>query len=350
MSLILLDGPENYTAAFGINKINIETDDSNVTQLNYNLKISGTSLSDQYIPVYAVYSGGIVDSLESIIDVKALYSSVLSSYDNILNTTSNFEELDMSNHQAYIEDYIEEDIDSGDTMSINRYIFKAVELNNPSKWSSSRNYIPIQEDDNGDVYRKVYNGIKIPICQYTENVGAYSDVRLIESTGTTVIGQLKAGKNYRCAMWVVNTDEKLVQINVNNSSPSIKLIVDNKPYKYKKVLYFLNRYGGWDWFFANHYETREITSKKQYTKYENIEGELEVLQLTQGTIIEQKLYTDPLNSDAYEYLKDMINSPIILDDKGVRVRIIDNTISYNFKGLIDPVFTIQYIEKENIIY
>lgn len=350
MAILVISQPAEYTAAHGKNRIKVNTLNPAISQIKYDLEKNGDVLASQFSPIYPVYVNGVITFLSSNLDVKGLYMSALPSYNNPLNTPSAFTEIDAKNHQVKITDVIYEDAPLGDYVEIERYLFKATEINFSTEWNASKNYLPYHRDKNNKIIRKVFNGMKIPISYYTLNYNLGFNLSLKNAGGTSVLGLTNIHNNYRLATFTLNTSHIVNSIMLPLSNVELDIIVDKKDYERKKVIYFLNRYGGWDWFCAIDYESREIVDKRQYTKYKNVETDVEVMQLSDGYILEQKLYGSPQNAESYEYLKDMVNSPIILDENGERIRLIDNSIRYDFRNLVEPQFTIQYIKKENINY
>lgn len=351
MALTIIDQPPLYTGAFSNNMIKADTDDNTISQLKYELEVDGNVLGEQFIPVYGVYNNGTITNIQSNIDVRGLYMSMVSSYDNPVSISSNFEEINASSHQQKIKDVITEyDDPVGDYIEIDRYVFKSVDVKWGTEWDGSKNYIPLQRDKNNKIIRKAFNGMKIPVSFYTQNTGITYSIDLENNGSSVFLGTTSLPNQYRLATFVLNTTKINNKIKVGLSNTDIDIIVDFNTYKNKKVLYFLNRWGGWDWFCANHYETREIVNKSQYSKYESVDNDLSVMQLIDGSVIEQRLYGSLMNNEAYEYLKDMVKSPIVLDENGERIRVIDNNFRYDFRDLVEAQFTIQYIKKENINY
>lgn len=350
MAITIISQPPEYTGAYGKNRIKANTLNVGISQFRYEIEKDGDVLSNQFIPIYPIYVNSIITFLSSNIDVKGLYMSSLPLYDNPILTPSTFTEIDAQNHQAKITDVLLEDEPSGDYVEIERNIFKAVDVKYGVEWDINKNYIPLEKDKNGKIIRKVFNNMKIPVSYYTFNKATSYNISLTNGAGTSVLGATNLENNYRLATFTLNTNYINNYISLPLSNANIHLVLDEKGCRNKKILYFINKYGGWDWFCANDFESREITDKSQYTKYKDVEGDVEVLQLVDGYVIEQRLYGQLMDTNSYEYLKDMINSPIIIDDKGERVRLIDTQFRYNFRDLIEPIFTIQYLKKETINY
>lgn len=347
MAVMIISQPELRTGAFGKNMMKVNTNNPNLIQVKYELERQSQKLGEQFVPVFGVFVDGTLTFLQSNIELSGLYKSTLPSYNNFLNFTGTFQQSSTSEHEKTINDLVYEN----ETLQITqeRKIFKAVDINLPAWDSGEKTFNPLFKNKNGQIIRKVFNGQKIPISFYTNANATTFSLFLLTTTGHVGIGNSAFNSHYRLCGYKLNTNHKRVSIVIPNADPTI-LNVDHNNYKSKKVIYFLNRWGGWDWFPAIHSEITEKTRKNQYSKYEAIDQEVDVMQLVGDTIIEERLYGELMNSEYYEYLKDIVRSPIILDEMGRRVRLLDTNIKYGFRDLTDPQFTIQYATEKNINY
>ena len=115
---------------------------------------------------------------------------------------------------------------------------------------------------------------------------------------------------------------------------------DSKCYPNDRVLYFTNRYGGWDV-----YQFREIS--KRTFKADKTQNR--TFQFITGTANETKLQGRPETVASLEVLKDMITAPEVYDttEKRVYIRDVDFVIKEG-DGLVIPEITIVEYEDEFI--
>lgn len=123
-------------------------------------------------------------------------------------------------------------------------------------------------------------------------------------------------------------------------SEEITFTADRRCYKYPKLLYFLNRYGGWDIYNFREINEDRLTAEKIQTRN---------FQTVQNTKRQLKLVGRPETYASMAILSDMITSPEVYDSTGAQVRIKESEIVMR-KGedIIIPEITIEYYENEFI--
>lgn len=145
-----------------------------------------------------------------------------------------------------------------------------------------------------------------------------------------------------------HTTNDRVTLTTTTGSKSLVVDLDRNVYPRHMTLHFLNRYGGWDWYDVIDYEEVVKTDKNQYTKYTDVYGAKAIHQHVNSRVIERKCYGRQGSAERLSYIEDLITSPVVVDENGVQVRVLDDTIIRDAQGLLEPEFTIQYLE-ENVI-
>lgn len=125
-------------------------------------------------------------------------------------------------------------------------------------------------------------------------------------------------------------------------STSLKFYTKPKPCR-GGTLYFLNPWGGWEWFnYVDFVESTKV-NKSDYEVYdEAFFGSKSHYKYISKDRTEKKLYSEYRDGKNTYYLKYLITSPIVIDDLGNTVKVIDSSIRTNINELIDPTVTIEY--------
>jgi len=127
-----------------------------------------------------------------------------------------------------------------------------------------------------------------------------------------------------------------------------KFKVDPKCYPRNKSLHFLNKYGGWETYNFIDYSAREQVDKDQYTTYKDIYGKTEMGESVYYGETELNLEGREMVSEFCYYLKEIISSPIVLDEKGTRVKVTSSNLRLDEEGIIEPRLTIKYDREDKI--
>lgn len=349
MAITINNQPATQTGAFGKNIIQATSNDLEVKSLKYELYIAGDLQGSQYTPLFNYP----VTGRQAVINLSGLYSSVLSSYNNpIQGVSSNFEEIDADEHQKLIFDNLKE-VGSTGQEGLARTIYKAVntKFNVNDYWntSGSERFLAYSRKNN-EIKRVAFDGEYIPISYYNANTETGLQIQKTTTKGTTNLGLTNANNIYRVCVWKVNSSEDHNVIGINNSTVNLQLSIDRTKYERTKTLYFLNEYGGWEWYDFIDYEVTNKSDITQLTKYYGIEGDLKIQQLSNDSIKQLKLYGRPATSDYVDHLRYLITSPVVLDENGDEVRVLDSSITYEAEGIIDPEITIQYLQEKTIKY
>ena len=129
---------------------------------------------------------------------------------------------------------------------------------------------------------------------------------------------------------------------------SIDLTIDPKCYPRSLTLYFLNQYGGWDWYNVIDYEELTKADKAQHSRYSDMYGGKEIYQHVSEKKKELKCYGRAGIAERLAYIEGLVTSPFVFDQDGNRVRVLDNNILTDADGMLEPEFTIQYLEENTI--
>ena len=127
-----------------------------------------------------------------------------------------------------------------------------------------------------------------------------------------------------------------------------KFILDKNCYPRKKTLYFLNDFGGWEHYNFIDYSVKETVDKDQYTTYKDIYGSTSIGETVYHGQTEMTLFGRQLIAEGCNYLKHVLTSPIVLDEKGIRVRVTTSNLRLDEQGIIEPTVTIKYEKQDKI--
>lgn len=197
----------------------------------------------------------------------------------------------------------------------------------------------------GYTYRTAFAGEYIyPTCYKlaTGDVVVYGveGGNITEAVSNNIFAQFRITANHSTAN----------RISLSSSHGGKRLIVeiDRNNYPRKLTLHFLNRYGGWDWYDVVDYEKTVKVNKSQLTRYVDMYGSKAIHQHVSGQVTELKCYGRQGAAEYLSYIEDLVTSPMVIDQDGNRVRVLDDNILTDAHGILEPEFTIQYIE-ENVI-
>lgn len=118
-----------------------------------------------------------------------------------------------------------------------------------------------------------------------------------------------------------------------------------------KTLYFLNQRGGWEWFNFIDFEVNQTSKKDEYEIYNNsFMGAKSYYTHVEDNNYEYRLYGRYINGTEGYYLRDIITSPIVLDELGNRVQVLTSRIKTDVEDLYNPEITIRYISTNVLNY
>ena len=131
-------------------------------------------------------------------------------------------------------------------------------------------------------------------------------------------------------------------------SKEFDIYIDSNIYPRRKTLHFINHYGAWDFYNVIDYEEKVITDKSQYTKYADFYGTKAIHQHIDYKVKELRCFGREGTAQYLKYIEGLVTSPVVYDDAGARVRVLDDKILTDAEGLLQPEFTIQYVEQDVI--
>jgi len=281
-------------------------------------------------------------SFKSFFNLRQTLTSLLFDYKEITSTPTNQNKL--------IDIIISEVQDSGtpDTTTFsNIIIYKAIDINLDYWGSGSTNFIAISKEDLVDRY--IISGQDIYIAFYTStgvnSIYDYGNSEVVESG-------ISLYNDFGCSSKLSLTKKpETILLGIGDDKSDTNMVRINmieKKYPRKKMLYWLNEFGGWDFYPFVDYEETEKTNKNQYTKFSDIYGNTEVYQYIENKHRRLKLYGLPGVTEKIGFLKGLLNSPIVLDEDNKKVRVISDRIKWDQSGIIEPEINIEYIDEQVI--
>jgi len=348
MAISILQNLPLIAPAFGDNLFILATTDPNVQMIKHELIIDSEVVVTTFAPVH----GGVAD-----LHLGPAYRSVLDYYNNPVNDAGvSFYQSGVANHNLSITDKVTEvidivDEDYGESNEYPRTLIKATTArlhtaNEPA-------YFCNLEDDTGYITRYVINGQKIPLMILSGSETNY-DIHLENLAGAylSTFGTIEVDQRMGQGMRTFNFDGGAYLLSIDGTqAPKMRLMVDHKCYPRAKTIYWLNRFGGWDWFNGIDYEQIHKTEKTHSIRHRNSGRTKEIYELTHGNIKEIKLFGRELNSKYYEYLQDIVSSPIAFDEDGNRIRIMDTNVDVvREEMMLTPEIRIEYLIENTITY
>lgn len=341
--ITILEEPFDYTGTHGRNILTVQSDNTDVNRYLLKVMHNGNIVGQQYITAY--------DNI-AIFVLRGVLSSVLKDHMELFTSLAigNATSRPVTNHSKLV-DLVVEGIDdegqfiTGETITREDLrIIKAVNTNYYELWST--NYDAYLAYDDTIKIRHCFKNQYIPITFYSKQLN-----RSVLINGNS-IGSFPTTNGYAVALYRENMPNQVNTLSIGGSvyPDEFQIIVDDKCYPRTKTLYFLNKFGGWEWYNFIDYEVTERADKSQHTVYKNPYGDRDIYQYIDSSIKELKLWGREGVSDYITYLKEIVNSPIIYDELGNRVRVVDDNIMIDAQGIIQPEITIRYIQDYTINY
>lgn len=332
--------PGTRIAAFG-NPILIASTTS-TTDATLRLTISSglNLLAEQYAL--------IVDG-SSTFQMAGTVQSLLAGFNNPISYTMEAGDVQVvPTAKHYIDDlviYVFEPVDLIGTATLSGInIFKSMNLD-LATWTSGEDSRFAMHGANPRRYG--FQGMKIPFTFFSSYALSSPMVSINETFSDPPI-IITANEEYFVTTWKDSYAAKIKVFNVGTktSHNELTLITEDWPCR-GKILYFLNDLGGWEWHPFIDYDVNERTDKEQLTT-RTATGQRNILQKITDTTKEYKLYSGPFASENIDYLRFLLTSPVVLDENGLQVRVMDNNLRTNSSELIEPDITIQYVEEDTI--
>ncbi len=348
MAISILQNLPLIVPAFGDNVLVLATTNPNVRMIRHELIINDVVVVTTFAPV----NGGVAD-----LHLGPAYRSVLDYFNNPVSDLGvSFHNPGTNKHNLFITDRVTEVIDIvdeefGETDNYTRRIVKATHMkphveNQPA-------YFCNHVDDDGFINRYVFYGQKIPLMILTSSEMNYGiNLETLAGAHISTFGTITVNERMGQGMKRFYPDANGYLLSIDGTtSNKMRLIVDPKCYPRTQTIYWLNRYGGWDWFNAIDYEEIHKTEKHHSIRHREGGRTVEIYELTKGNIKEMKLFGRELNSKYYKYLKDIVSSPIAFDEDGNRIRIMDTNVDVvREEMMLAPEIRIEYLKENSITY
>lgn len=391
MALSIIKEPKDFTGAFGVNQFVIQTTNSTLKLIRSRTYYDVSDYIETFAPVF---------SNRAYFNMTPVYSALMPFDDQLIfdfrmgvgDITTGFQtqnpEYQAGSEKLIIASFDEIHPDTGNPIGgSNIFRIKKVLRGVDGRYEKEFPYVVTTPPPSGGnihstgviameknpipgkrTFRYVFPQQKVPIVMYT-NVEENLELEGTGFTATSIIE--REAPNYTFAgMWRVPDIPLAVQSIgcVNEAIPFpgspvgsvpiaseyiyIYYYPDTTCYPRKKVLYFQNRYGGWDFYPFVDYEETYVTEKDQLTITKNLEGDKQIMQLVDGSIKELKLFGKPGNYEQVFHLRDLITSPVVIDEQGQRVRVLNERITLvgPDEGIITPEIRIQYLKENAISY
>lgn len=334
--LTIVQQPDAHTGAFGRNKLTVTTDDTSVKYIKIELYVSGVLSGVQLLPVF---------NATVMTDLRNLYSAILFRHNNIIldvtSTQTLLNRVSVARHSIQVGHRILEDQSGGHEVVFNKQVYKSVTVP-----SLSVTTLPLIPNKKGKKVRQAFKGQKIPVSVYTNNTD--NKVVLLNNVN---VGSFLGPIRFRQG-WFTDPGTKTVnELKIQGATTEpVTYITDQNCTERSVVLYWLNEFGGWEWYAFNDSRSALKSNKTNYTVYGQDGIDTEILQYVGGTILEKRLYGRPVNADSVGYLRSLIQASIVFDEQGERVRVLDTNLVYDDEGLFEPEITIEYLEQKTITF
>ena len=325
-------------SAFNNIPVEVEVDNQDISLVKVEVYHNSNLENTVFSPIL------LKDNLfKSFFNLRQTLTSLLFDYKEITSTPTNQNKL--------IDIIISEVQDPGtpgpdSTTFSNIIIYKAIDINLDYWESDNTNFVAISKEDLVDRY--IISGQDIYISFYTStgvnSIYDYGNSEVVESS-------ISLHNDFGCSSKLSLTKKPepiLLGIGDADQTNKVRINIIEKKYPRKKMLYWLNEFGGWDFYPFVDYEETEKTNKNQYTKFSDMYGNTEVYQYIENKHRRLKLYGLPGVTEKIGFLKGLLNSPIVLDEDNKKVRVISDRIKWDQSGIIEPEINIEYIDEQVI--
>jgi hypothetical protein len=224
-------------------------------------------------------------------------------------------------------------------------IYKSVYSGRNSYWNNTKAFIALNHQNSVSTRSCLPNAL-IPLNVYRDG-----GVTPLLVNGVSKISLSYGDVDIASALYRISSDDyHVISIDSPGGSNTLNISVDYRCYPRSKTLYFLNTYGGWEWYNTIDWERTERSSKDQYTRYADSTGRVAIWTSVDESIEEYTLYGRPGVGPDLVYLRDLIRSPIVLDENGTRIRVLDTNTLSDVQGILEPEITIQYLRENTITF
>jgi hypothetical protein len=332
MAITILKDPGAQLAAFADNTYFLQSNVAGVRTIDAEIQFTGDPLKT----LTALAFDG-----KARINIRGTLSSVMTKYNSpIQNGLTPDQFIQLPNEEMRKDVNIRFNDGTGPTSFIEARTYKAVDTQFLLKWAGTA---PDAWLINDGKTRIALAGQLIPVSVYT--AGPAYNVRV----NNVVKGSLLAAPGTDFFMQGVWKEQSTADFNRIGEVPYyIDYITDRTCYPRAKTLYFLNEFGGWEWFNFIDFEESEQAEKQQYSVYSGMDYASEIHQHVEQSATKLRLYGRTDTAENLGYLRYLVSSPVVVDETGARVRLLETEIDLDKQGLIEPRVTIQYLEKKVI--
>ena len=235
-------------------------------------------------------------------------------------------------------------------------LFRASHLKYPNMFSTSRkSYFPLlQRDPEKDYNRLILKGQYIPISGFHEEGYGETEFNFDGKPPVDFSSVLTSSR-----FLAVYKDDghlpvyymRVAGLGESGDSLAYRVVhyhLDSLDYQRSKILYWINRYGVWDFYPFIDYEAIEQSDKEQLTRYIDNYGNTEIYQNIASTKKRLRLFGKKATTDFTYHLRDLVNAQVVIDETGTQVRVLDDNIIYEGEGFIEPNVTIEYLSEKCI--
>ena len=241
-----------------------------------------------------------------------------------------------------------EPVNEGTQSLSNRKIFKAIRTESETTWIVNIGQTKdcrFAMHGAGEVSRRGFVGMKIPLSIYS-GLTASTLIEVNKDVTSPAIS-VAGNEEFFVTTWKDNLSAKDYTFDIASEPYNrLRVYMDNWCPR-GKILYFLNDLGGWEWHTFIDYDVNERTDKEQLTT-RTATGQRNILQKITDTTKEYKLYSRTVASENVSYLRYLLTSPVVLDENGLQVRVMDDNFRTDSSELIEPNVTIRYVEEDTI--
>ena len=350
MAITITTSPGNRIAVFG-NPILIASTTS-VTDEVLRLRVldGDTVLAEQYALV--ISDIGTVDGFATF-QIGGVIQSILKGFNNPVSYTMATGDVQVvptaKHYKTGLTITVTEPVGAASASLTLRKLFKSMDIKSATWVTGLGSTARIRFAMHGLAPKRFgFQGMKVPLTFFSEYTATSPLVSVNDTFPLNPIS-VTPNQEYFVTTWADSYAARVKVFNVDIGKESyneLTLITRDWPCR-GKILYFLNDLGGWEWHPFVDYDITENTEKEQLTT-RSVTGVRSISQRIWETRQEYKLYSDAYNSDHLDYLRFLLSSPVVLDENGAQVRVIDSNLKTNSSDMIEPRVTIQYIEQDVI--
>lgn len=332
-------------SAYGDNLVIAETNDPDVVVIKYELSHGGNNIMKQYSPV----RGGEAD-----FHMRSVYRAMLDYYNNPLDSplgAVSYDEMRKQITETYTEIINPVTEETGHSVSVNKTLLKRAEQRPGFSFANN-------DTKPNEIIRHCFSGQKIPFTVSNTHPSIIYEL-MVHVDGSDIQLNIDSVPGDNLMMGVIqatwDSDQAELFLQEKNTPGStggntMKLFIDHKCYSRSKTIYWLNRYGGWDWFNAIDYEVITKTEKEHLERYVNKGREREPLEMVGDLKKEYILFGKPVIWEYINHYDDLVSASVIFDEDGNKIRLLNTNFDLVRDGLMEPQIRIEYMKERVVNY